>query len=647
MEAALKRGTEVFHPGRVGADANAGSAADSVRQPAPDKVKVDERLMDDIGNSLSQFTATRNQIEHILTELAVQMEDMREVLDRASAKAEALDAAALASLDRGHKQAEAAVGDGDQGFDALEMDRYTEMVETSHGLVESLSDVSEFSETLRNHVRDMEPLLLTQARLDKHLQEALLSARMVPFTEIAPRFETLVRQVSAELDKSVNIRVAHTDAKVDRQVMERLMGAMEHLIRNAMVHGIEDDPALRSRLGKPEQGQISISFESRQGEYIIDVSDDGQGVNLAEVRKRALQNRLLPENGDPGEEDLLHSILLPGLSTAEHVSEVAGRGVGLDVVNEEVRKLGGSIQIDSRRMLGTRFTLHIPFSRATNLALIVEVRQEVYAMPLGIIEGVVRINPLELEVYYQPDPPPFEYAGQRYPLNYLGTLLHPDHKPFRGEQIRPQPVILIHAGRKSLALQVDRIIGNQEIVERSLPQRFQRIPGVSGGTILPDGRIAIVLDPLALARARNSVPGGVLEHFVNRVNREVEHARRCILVVDDSLTMRKVAGRTLQREGYRVELARDGVEALEMIDRLNPDLVLMDLEMPRLNGFEVVSQLRRSEATHDLPVVVMTSRIGDKHREAARELGVHDFIGKPFQDQDLLSAVSRILGGLD
>ena len=375
----------------------------------------------------------------------------------------------------------------------------------------------------------------------------------------------------------------------------------------------------------------------REGsEVVIVVKDDGAGMNLRAIRDKAISLGMLDPRRTIADEDLVRFVLEPGFSTAASVTQAAGRGVGMDVVATEIKKLGGALHIESQPGQGTQFTIRLPFTLAISQALIVRIGIEVYALPLTTVEGVVRLPKHEVIAYLADDLPSFEYASQRYRFQHLGAFVGGPASQLP-EQDVPVPVVLVRAGESSTALVTDELIGSREIVVKSVGPQIGSIRGVAGATILGDGRVVISLDIGTLVRgdwrARYTI-----ESAADRVDR-----RTFVLVVDDSITVRRVTQRLLERNGMRVMTAKDGVDAMALMQEHVPDIVLLDIEMPRMDGYEVAAQVRSDPRLAQVPIVMITSRSGDKHRSRAIELGVDDYLGKPYQENQLLDAIEPLV----
>jgi len=536
---------------------------------------------------------------------------------------------------------------GYDDFDPLEMDRHSQLQQLSRALFESASDLLDLKETLAARNRDAETLLLQQARVNTELQEGLMRTRMVPFERLVPRLRRIVRQVAGELGKQVEFQVGNATGEMDRSVLERIVAPLEHMLRNAVDHGIETADR-RVAAGKPEQGHIRLDLAREGGDIVLTLSDDGAGINLEAVRRKAIDRGLMTTDTALTDHEILQFILEAGFSTAERVTQISGRGVGMDVVHSEVKQLGGSMSIESKQGQGTRFLIRLPFTVSVNRALMVYSGEDLYAIPLNTIEGIVRVSPYELEAYYQPGAPRFEYAGQNYELRYLGELLNNGQRPKLVGQSLPLPVILVRSNEHSVAVQVDSLAGSREIVVKSLGPQFATVPGISGATILGDGRVVVILDLLATIRVLHAhlLTQQQTPHLLDSAeDGDVEVDRpTLVMVVDDSVTVRKVTSRLLERNGMNVLTAKDGVDAITQLQERKPDIMLLDIEMPRMDGFEVATLVRHDEHLKDLPIIMITSRTGEKHRDRALAIGVNEYLGKPYQESTLLEAIQQLVG---
>ncbi len=596
-------------------------------------VRVSADLLEELEGLAGESSIIRGRVEQQITDFGESLQEMEDTIHRIRDQVRRLEIEAESRETLIRSQSSE-----DSEYDELEMDRYTMLQEISRTLNESSSDLLDLKETLVNRSRDTETLLHQQARIGSELQEGLTRTRMVPFARLIPRLRRIVRQISAEIDKSVRFDAFNIEGELDRNVLERIIAPLEHMLRNSVDHGIES-AEIRKAAGKPEEGRISLRISREGGYVILDVSDDGGGINVDAVRSKAIERGLMTEDSSLTDNDIMQFILNAGFSTATKVTQISGRGVGMDVVVSEIKSLGGSISIDSTLGVGTEFTIRIPFTVSINRALMVVVKEETYAVPLNTIEGIVRVSPYELEAYYQPDAPMFEYAGQPYHLDYMGKLLEKSEVPDFAGQVAPLPVLLARSGDSAVAIQVDRVIGSREVVVKTLGPQFNGVGGVAGATVLGDGRVVIILDVMALVRTheiRGAESGS--ESLV-----EPEAKVRTIMIVDDSVTVRKVTSRLMERQGWEVATAKDGLDAVNQLQDFYPDVVLLDIEMPKMDGFEVLKRVRHDERLKDLPIIMITSRTGEKHKQEALELGVNRYLGKPFQEANLLSTIEEVI----
>ncbi len=527
----------------------------------------------------------------------------------------------------------------DDNFDPLEMDQYSTMQQLTRSLGETASDVESINEILSEITRDSETLLIQESRISTDLQEGLMRTRMVRFGGLSSRLRRIVRQISRELGKEVEIDIIGENSEVDRTVLDRIIAPLEHMIRNAVAHGIEL-PEVRKALDKNETGKISIEVSRQGASVVITVNDDGAGINVDKVREKAIKQGFITEGSELSDYDALQFILQSGFSTADEVSQVSGRGVGMDVVDSEIKQLGGVLKIDTRHGKGTEFDIRLPLTLAINQALLVNVADDVFAVPLASIEGVVRITGFELQRFYDSENSHYEFNGVEYELKHLGGLLTGKQSDY-SKQLQLFPVLLVNVGSKHFALHVDDLLGRREIVVKPVGLQIGGVRGIAGATILADGRVVLILEMSALVVADSLFKAHVPVTEV--VEPVVIRNKTTVMVVDDSITIRKVTERMLLRYGIEVVLAKDGIDATSQLQEMVPDLMLLDIEMPRMDGFEVASFVRNDARLKHLPIIMITSRTGTKHKEKAMEIGVDRYLGKPFQEDDLVTNINEIL----
>jgi chemosensory pili system protein ChpA (sensor histidine kinase/response regulator) len=602
----------------------------SLAEPAADMVRVRATLLETLVNLAGESSILRARVEQGISDFTSALDEMETTIDRVSEQLRRLEIETDTQVHFGGDRPDRRPTQ----FDPLEMDRYSQLQQLTRALSESASDMRDLKDTLLLRSREAETILLQQARVNTELQEGLMRTRMVPFNRLTPRLNRIVRQVAAELGKDVEFRVFNAEGELDRNLLERMVAPLEHMLRNAVDHGIETNMVRRS-FGKPVPGRIDLRLSREGGDIVIEIGDDGMGIDVESVRSKAMERGLMRPDAMLSDEEVLEFVLAPGFSTAKSVTQISGRGVGLDVVNSEVKQLGGSVSIFSTASKGTRFVVRLPFTVSVNRALMVTVGDDQYAIPLNTIEGIVLVDAQTLKAIYASEDKLFEYAGLAYRVRYLGRYLG------RGEpQISQRggiPLVLVRAGDQSVAIAVDGVQGSREIVVKSLGPQFAGVGGISGATILGDGSVVIILDLVALIRSQG-------RDVLAAVTRDGTSALRprCVMVVDDSVTVRKVTTRLLERQGMDVVVAKDGVEAMSLLGERTPDVMLLDIEMPRMDGFEVARQVRHDVRIADLPIIMISSRTGQKHQEHAQSLKINRFLGKPFQESELLAAIEAL-----
>jgi chemosensory pili system protein ChpA (sensor histidine kinase/response regulator) len=524
-------------------------------------------------------------------------------------------------------------------FDPLEFDRYTRFQELTRSLAEGVNDVSTVQQALLKNLDDADAALLAQSRLSRDMQQQLFAIRTVPFSSLSERLYRIVRQVAKELGKRVNLEIVGAQTELDRSVLEKLAGPLEHLLRNALDHGIESRDARRA-VGKSETGEITLSVRQSGNEIVIELVDDGAGIDLGRVREKALALGLVPDDATPTDRQLLDCIFRPGFSTATRVTAISGRGVGMDVVRAELAALGGRVEVETESGRGSRFTLALPLTLAVAQAVLVRAGGRMWALPAPMVEQVQQVREEALFNLYVTRE--VEWQGRRYPFHYLPRLVGDTaHHP---ETQRYNSVLLLKSGHGACAIHIDEMVGKQEIVVKNIGPQLARVSGIAGATVLGTGEIVLIINPVQLAE-RPDVPA-LDPHGATRVvaKAAATPGPPLVMIVDDSLTVRKITSRLLVREGFRVATAKDGLDALQALADETPDLILLDIEMPRMDGFEFTKTLKSDPANAHIPIVMITSRTADKHRARAAELGVDLYLGKPYQEEELLRNLREMLG---
>ena len=614
------------------------------RQAAPGAgsgtVRVRAQLLDRLVNHAGEVSIARSRIDAEVVQFKGSLGDLTENLERLRGQLREIELQAESQIGS-RMEAAKAVG---ETFDPLEMDRFTRFQELTRMMAESVNDVATVQRSLQRTLQAAEDDLAAQARLTRDLQDDLLRTRMVEFESLSDRLYRVVRQAAKETHKQVRLDLVGGSIEVDRGVLERMGGAFEHLLRNCVTHGIEL-PAVRQAAGKEAAGQITVSVAHEGNEVAVEFRDDGGGLDLDRIRRRGVALGLLQQDAEVGDAQLAQLIFTPGFSTAEAVTELAGRGIGMDVVRSEVNALGGRIETASALGQGTSFRLLMPLTTAVTHVVMLRAGDVTVAVPATLIETVRRAKADEVAAAHQAGR--YELAADKLPFFWLGALLQGSARS-QETAARSLYVVVVKSAQQRVALHVDEVLGNQEVVVKNLGAQLARVPGLVGITLLASGSPALIYNPVALATLYGEQAFDAMRSSQTAAPHDGAPALAApkgplVLVVDDSLTVRRVTQRLLVREGYRVVLAKDGLDALEKLTEELPAVVLSDIEMPRMDGFDLVRNLRADARLRALPVIMITSRIAQKHRDHAAELGVDHYLGKPYSEEDLLALVASYI----
>ena len=594
-------------------------------------LRVRSDTVDRLVNEAGEVSVARSRAELELRGLKNSVMDLTESANRLRKQLREIEIHA-----EGQMEARTTVsGESAEKFDPLEFDRFTRFQEVTRFMNESVHDVQTVQQTLLKNLADTEAALAAQSQLNRDLQQGLMAIRMVPFASISERLYRIVRQTCKELGKRANLELSGTEVELDRSVLEKMTAPFEHLLRNAVAHGLEK-PETRQLAGKEPIGEISLSLRHESNEVVFEFSDDGAGLDIARVRLKAIENGVLQEGEEISEEAAMQLIFTPGLSTAQEITEIAGRGVGLDVVRSEITALGGRIDVASEPGRGVNFTIHLPLTLAVTKTLLVRAGQHTYALPSTMIENVQQLKPAALGAAYQQKY--IDWQGARYPLHNLARLLGDDDAEIGS--LPYNAILQLRSGEHRVAVHVDELLGNHEVVVKNIGPQLARLPGIAGATVSSNGAVILIINPIAFTQ-RIVAPRKVAKAIAAPA---VEvHRVPVIMVVDDSLTVRKITSRLLARSGFQVTTAKDGVDALEQLAETLPDVMLLDVEMPRMDGFELTKRMRQDPRTKNLPIIMITSRTADKHRQYAMELGVNAYLGKPYHEEELLENIARFV----
>jgi chemosensory pili system protein ChpA (sensor histidine kinase/response regulator) len=607
--------------------------------PAPRAVlRVRAESAERLANQAGEVAITRARAESELRGARGGMRELTDNIMRLRGQLREIEVQAEMQMQSRIAQAE----ETDAHFDPLEFDRFTRLQELTRLMAESVNDLATVQQNLMRNLDEGEAALGAQARTTRELQDDLVRIRMAPFSSLSDRLYRVARVASRDVGKRVQLDIRGAHAELDRGVLDRIVAPLEHLLRNSIAHGIESEGA-RKTAGKPEIGEIVIDVRQEGNEVVVGIADDGAGLDIARIRAQAVAKGLMREDEVLNDAQIADFIFRSGVTTAEKVSEIAGRGVGMDVVKNEISSLGGRIEMDFERGKGTHFTIYLSLTLAVMKAVVIRVGEELYTVPSLLVEQVQSLKPDLLATAYRAR----EIFWREAP-----------------SQQRYNPVLLLRSGPHRAAIHVDQLLGGQEIVVKNVGPQLARVPGVTGAAVLASGDTVLILNPVPLAQraaltgaqpgapaiapvstaAATTGPAVVAKTSEPPVARAAGAALRqaTVLVVDDSLTVRKITSRTLTREGYNVVVAKDGIEALEKMQARAPDVIVTDIEMPRMDGFDLTRNVRADPLLKDLPVIMITSRTADKHRKHAAELGVTVFLGKPYEERELLENIAGV-----
>ena len=644
--------------------ANSGAAlvAHAPRTKGNQSVRVRSDLLDRLVNQAGEVMITRSRLEAELGQLRGSLGDLTGNLDKLRMQLRDIEVQSESQM----QSRMALAKETSAEFDPLEFDRFTRVQELTRMMAESVNDVATVQRSIQRTVESTEDDLVAQARQTRELQRDLLRTRMVEFEGISERLYRVVRQAGKDAGKQVKLDILGGSIEMDRGVLDRMTPAFEHLLRNCVAHGIESTEA-RSKAGKDGSGQITISLHQEGNDISVEFRDDGAGLDLTRIRERATAQGLLSNDKSLDDNEAANLIFTPGFTTATQVTELSGRGIGMDVVRSEVVALGGRIETSTSAGLGTSFKLVMPLTTAVTQVVMLRIGNLSVGVPANLVENVRRATPKELQAAYNTGT--FDVSGEALPFFWAGALLQ--HSVASDQpQGKTIPVVVFRSAAQRIVAHVDEVLGNQEVVVKNLGPQLSRLPGMAGMSVLASGAVALIYNPVALAavygaqaramsadKAESHILGDAVTDVVSRdltgdaapvvplvpANPKSISAPLVplVLVVDDSITVRRVTQRLLVREGYRVALAADGLQALERLAEEMPSVVLSDIEMPRMDGFDLVRNMKADTRWAKLPIITITSRIAEKHREHAMSLGVDHYLGKPYSEEELLSLIRR------
>jgi chemosensory pili system protein ChpA (sensor histidine kinase/response regulator) len=603
------------------------------------QLRVRADLIDRLVNEAGEVAIARSRVEGELRSLKANLLELTGSVIRLRSQVREIEIQADSQIQSRMSMANEAA----EGFDPLEFDRFTRFQELTRGIAEGVNDVSTVQQSLLKNIDEADAALLAQARLSRDVQQQLFSIRTVPFGSLSERLYRILRQTAKELDKRANLELRGTQVELDRSVLEKLVAPLEHLLRNALDHGIESREG-RRLAGKPETGEITLNVRQQNNEIAIEISDDGAGLDLQRIGHKARALGLIPADVEPTEARLIACIFAPGFSTATKVTQISGRGVGMDVVRSDVATLGGRVEVATAAGKGTTFTLYLPLTLAIAQTVLVRAGGRLWALPAPMVEQVQQIRDKDLiNLYLSRE---VVWQNRKYPFFYLPRLLgNAGNNP---ETTRYNSVVLLKSGQNVTAVHVDEMLGNQEVVVKNIGPQLARVSGIAGATVLGNGEVVLIINPVQLAQRMDVAAEEPTIVRTPQAAKEAAVAAAAaglplVMIVDDSLTVRKITSRLLVREGFDIVTAKDGLDALQLIGERTPDAILLDIEMPRMDGFEFAKTIKSDKQLAHIPIIMITSRTAEKHRNRAKELGVDVYLGKPFQEEELLRHLRELV----
>jgi len=601
-------------------------------------VRVPLKLLDNIFRIVSETAITSAQIQERLNRLEGSEKMIRH--NDSAMQQQRFELENLASVRGMAARHRGSMADGSSEFDPLELDEYNEFYGATHAYIEVVADSREILRGFTGEVYELNALFLEHQRLNKELQQMVMSTRMVPVNIIASRLQRTVRQVCRATNKEAELNIIGQDLLLDGEVVNKIADPLMHILRNAVDHGIEN-PEMRKANGKPAAGRITLSFQQEGNNVVVTCSDDGRGLNYERIREVGIKQGLIADKEVLDDQSLAKLILQSGFSTSEQVTQISGRGVGMDVVHNTIQLLSGAIEIgDAPESSGTRVILRLPITLLTSHCLLVGVGKEnIYAIPtISLAQilspGTGQISIVEYKMTYQLD----QDVYKAYTLNSLIGVV--DQK--ENEIIDKSSVLLIQTADGITAVTVERVVTSYDLVVKNMGAYVKSVSGIAGVSMLGNGEVVPVLDLAAMLQTQGNLDTRFNNNLPATAKAGVIELPR-ILIVDDSLSVRNSLSQLMRDSGYQPIVARDGLEAIDLLENERPDVVLTDLEMPRMNGLDLLSFIRNSKQWNKLPVVMITSRSMSKHRRKAEKAGVNHYITKPYTDDQVLESIDEQL----
>ena len=525
--------------------------------------------------------------------------------------------------------------DQDTVFDSLELEEYNELHTVTHRIVEAADDSYELNQEVANDLRELDELLVDKLRLHNEIQGIVMRTRMVAIKTISPRLQRIVRQTCRSTKKEVSLEIIGSDTLIDSDILNKLIDPLMHILRNAIDHGIENREQ-RIHLKKDPEGKLQLTFVREGTQILVKCQDDGSGLDRKDIIDTAIKRGLLRPDEQFSENKINRLILNPGFSTREKATQTSGRGVGMDIVHTELLAMKGSVHIESKENKGCLIELRMPLTLMSSHALLLRHLNNIIAVSNHGIEKI--LHPSDSQIIETDHGLMCEVDGEKLKMQSLESLLNlPEDR--RGDTRETRPALLIRDEELNHVIYIQEVVDTRDLFIKSMGKYINNIKGMLGATILGDGSVIPVIDLPELIRA----PVTILDKPDELTHSNIHRALPVALVVDDSLSARRALTQVIQDAGFDVRTAKDGLEAVGIIENKKPNIMLVDMEMPRMNGMELTSHVRGLENTKDIPVIMITSRSTDKHRKQAEAAGVNIYVTKPFSEDDLLDHVHSLL----
>jgi|GEM_PF-1234438 len=614
--------------------------ADSDTVSAQEQIRVSAALLNKLVGHAAEVSITRSRIWQQINGLRYYLHEMDGTVRRLQEQSQKLEVKTTPYSQEGN-----VVTTRQESFDSTDLNlesskptRHPSFVQLLKAFDERVADLNNEHGSLSLLTRDAEMLLTQQSRIVKELHEGLIRTRMVPFSEMARHLRQIVRQTARSVNVKATLRLVGAELEIDRAMRDSILESLGHLLRNALSHGIEP-PEKRKMAGKPETGTITVSLRREGQEIVLLVQDDGRGLNIEAIREKAEKSGRLAKGAYISDRGIMQFILEPDFSTAKQITETAGRGVGMDVVANGVKDLGGTLEIDSESGRGASFTIRLPMTLAVSKVLLVQVQSDLFAIPIAGIHAVIQVEGEKADCLYTSPQPTLTHKNEVYQFVHATALLNAA-LPRRSAQVKKWTVLLFRIEDSRVALAIDGMKGSREIVVKSVGPQLAKIREIAGATILGDGQVVLVLDVPALFRKGLALHGALVKRDVKVVE---ETLQASVLVVDDSIAIRTIMVRLLERNHMTTFSARDGVDAVALLQKHVPDIILMDVDMPRMDGYQLAAYVREQPSLKDIPIIMITSRDAREDRERAMRLRINNYMIKPYQESELLDAIRYLL----